>query len=350
MLKVVGMGGMLIVGQILSLTAKVAVAVFLLRAYRHSGRVSSVYLGIAWLVSAVVVLMDAVGMETFVAVFYAFFSAILFYGSLLFLIEEGQLSLKRPWIWALPPIVGAAYGLILGTGWESRVGISYGVSAFYVLLAGITIASAEADFPTARKAGIALALFGLHEMDYPILRDVQWFAPIGFALGALLTVLSAYLMARMVLSDRFIGRKPTIEVKPGVRLLARRDYEEVVKGLKDYPVLAFLREPAPFPAWRGYMLTAVSGEMKIHPTNLARISEIVSRYLREASAQGITGVVVIDGIEFLVTYNGLQPVLKFLATLRDMALVNRALLLVFVEEGAWNPKELSMLKRIFASD
>ncbi|MEO2151497.1 MAG: DUF835 domain-containing protein [Thermococcus sp.] len=344
------MESLLLLGQMLSLTAKIVVTVFLLRAYRISERFSSLHLGIAWLVSAVVVLMDAFGQETFVVIFYALFSAVLFYGSLLFLIEEGQVSLKRPWMWALPPIVGTVYGLLLGNGWDSRVGISYGVSAFYVFLAGVTIASAEADFPTARKAGTALALFGLHEMDYPILRDVSWFAPIGFTVGAFLTLLSAYLMARMVLSERFIGRKPTVEVKPGVRLLTRENYGSVVDGLKDYPVLAFLREPAPYPAWTGYMLTAVSGEMKIHPTNLARISEIVSRYLREASSQGVTGVVVIDGVEFLVTYNGLQPVLKFLATLRDMALVNRALLLVFIEEGAWNPKELSMLRRIFASE
>ncbi|WP_099209721.1 DUF835 domain-containing protein [Thermococcus henrietii] len=344
------MGVMLIAGQLLSLFAKVAVAAFLLKAYLHSGRRSPIYLAIAWLVSAVVVLMDTLDMETLVAVFYALFSAVLFYGSLLFLIEEGQVSLKRPWIWALPPIVGTIYSLLLGSGWESRVGVSYGISAFYVFLAGVTIASAEADFPTARRAGIALALFGLHEMDYPVLRDVQWFAPIGFALGAFLTVLSAYLMAKMVLSERFIGSKPAVEVKPGVRLLTRRDYERVVTHLKDYPVLAFLREPNTFPAWTGYMLTAVTGDMRIHPTNLARMSEIVSRYLREASAQDVTGVVVIDGVEFLVTYNGLQPVLKFLATLRDMALVNRALLLVFIEEGAWNPKELSMLKRIFAGE
>jgi len=334
----------------LSLTAKVAVAVLLLRAYRISGRTSALHLGLAWLFSAVVVLMDALGHEILVVVFYAVFSAVLFYGSLRFLIEEGQVVLKRPWMWALPPVIGAFYGLLLSNGWESTVGIPYGVSAFYVFLAGVTIASAEGDFPTARRAGIALALFGLHEMDYPVLRDVQWFAPIGFTLGAILTVLSAYMMARMVLSERFIGTKPTVEVKPGVRLLTRKNYERVVEGLKDYPVLAFLREPAPFPAWTGYMLTAVSGEMRIHPTNLARMSEIVSRYLREASAQDVTGVVVIDGVEFLVTYNGLQPVLKFLATLRDMALVNNALLLVFVEESAWNPKELSMLKRIFAGE
>jgi hypothetical protein len=294
--------------------------------------------------------MDAFRQETFVVVFYALFSAVLFYGSLLFLIEEGQVSLRMHWVWALPPIVGTMYGLLLGNSWESRVGIPYGISAFYVFLAGVTIASAEEDFPTARRAGVALALFGLHEMNYPILREVEWFAPIGFTLGALLTVLSAYLMARMVLSERFIQKRPSITVEPGIRFVNSEDYDKVIDSLREYPVLAFLRKPVEFPAWTVYMITAIGGEMNVHPTNLARMSELVSRYLKEATSRGITGVIVLDGLEFLVTYNGLQPVLKFLATLRDMTLINRALLLVFVEEYAWNSKELSMLRRILVGE
>ena len=340
----------LLLGQLLSLTAKIAVALFLLRAYKISERSSALYLGVAWLVSAVVVLMDVFGKETLVVLLYTLFSAVLFYGSLLFLMEEGQIFLKRSWIWALPPLVGTVYGLLLGNSWESRVGIPYGISAFYVFLAGVMITSAEGDFPTARRAGLALSLFGLHEMDYPLLRGVSWFAPIGFTLGALLTVLSACLMAKMVVSERFIRKRPRITVKPGIRFLDSGDYDEITASLKDYPVLAFLRKPVEFPAWTVYMIPAVGGEMRVHPTNLARMGELISRYLKEASSRGITGVVVLDGLEFLVTYNGLQPVLKFLATLRDMVLVNNALLIVFVDEKSWTPKELSMLKRILVPE
>ncbi|WP_297074040.1 DUF835 domain-containing protein [Thermococcus sp.] len=341
------MKSLLLAGQVLSLTAKVIVAFFLFRAYRVSGRLSSFHLGVGWVISAIVVLMDVLRMEAFVVVFYALFSSILFYGSLLFLIEEGQIAFKRPWILGLTPFFGAFYGLLLGNTWESRVGIPYGIAAFYVFLAGIMISSTERNFPTARNAGIALALFGLHEMDYPVLRGVEWFAPIGFTLGAILTVLSAYLMARMVLSERFIRKKPKITVEPGIRLITSDDYRNVIESLKEYPVLAFLRKPVEFPTWTVYMITAVGGEMKVHPTNLPRISELVSRYLKEASSRGITGVVVLDGLEFLVTYNGLQPVLKFLATLRDMAFVNNALLVVVLDEGSWDERERAMLRRIF---
>ena len=341
------MEDLLIAGQILSLSAKLIVTGLLLRAYLISKRRSALYLGIAWMVSALVVLMDFLQNETLIVTLYALFSAILFYGSVLFLIEEGQASIKMPWIWALPPLVGTFYGIILSTEWSSRVGIPYGISAFYVFLTGSALALTESDFPTARKAGISLSLFGLHEMDYPLLRGVKWFAPIGFTLGAILTVLSAYYMARMVLSESFIKRKPTIKVEPGIRLITSQDYKDIADSLKEYPVLAFLRKPVEFPAWTVYMITSISGEMRVHPTNLARMSELASRYLKEASSSGITGVIVLDGLEFLVTYNGIQPVLKFLATLRDIVLVNNALLIVVLDEESWGEKELAMLKRIF---
>ncbi len=346
--SVVKVKSMLLASQLLSLTAKIGVAVFLIRAYYISRRRSSFYLGIAWLISAVVILMDALGAGDEIVIFYALFSSVLAYGSLLFIIEERHFSLSphKHWIWILPPIAGAIYGLILGNSWESRVGIPYGLSAFYVFLAGVTIASVETDFPTARIAGIALALFGIHEMDYPVLRRVEWFAPIGFTLGAFLTVLSAYFMARMVTSERFIKKRPTVTVEPGVMLINSREYGKILESLREYPVLAFLRKPVEFPAWKVYMITTVEEKMTVHPRNLAKMSELVSRYLNEANSKGVTGVVILDGLEFLIIHNGLQPVLRFLATLRDMAIVKRALLIVVLEEYSWNPKELAILRRV----
>lgn len=45
----------------------------------------------------------------------------------------------------------------------------------------------------------ALALSGLHWLDYPLLRPVEWFAPIGFALCAILAVVINSLLAAMIL-------------------------------------------------------------------------------------------------------------------------------------------------------
>ncbi len=51
----------------------------------------------------------------------------------------------------------------------------------------------------ARIAGWVFVLWGLHMLNYPFLREVEWFAPAGFALGALF----AYLVAFAVLIAHF---------------------------------------------------------------------------------------------------------------------------------------------------
>src|SRR5664279_3536107 len=42
-----------------------------------------------------------------------------------------------------------------------------------------------------RLAGIAFLAWGIHKADYPVMRSVEWFSPIGFILGSGLQVLVA---------------------------------------------------------------------------------------------------------------------------------------------------------------
>lgn len=42
-----------------------------------------------------------------------------------------------------------------------------------------------------RAVGVILIIWGLHKMDYPFLRTVDWFAPIGYLIGAVCAVLTA---------------------------------------------------------------------------------------------------------------------------------------------------------------
>lgn len=48
---------------------------------------------------------------------------------------------------------------------------------------------------------ISLFISGVHWLDYPLLRPVEWFAPVGFALCALLAVVINSLLAVMILSQ-----------------------------------------------------------------------------------------------------------------------------------------------------
>ena len=47
---------------------------------------------------------------------------------------------------------------------------------------------------------IAFTLWGLHKFDYPFLRSVEWFAPIGFSIGQILTMLLAVSLIMLALT------------------------------------------------------------------------------------------------------------------------------------------------------
>ena len=340
---------LLIVGQALSLSAKFAVSAVLLMVYIQSRRKSAFIWAIAWLVAAMSIMADALGILQFAALTEATSSSLLFLGSLVFLSEELGKNVRYPSLWAAPPLIAAAYGIFLGNNWNSVVGIPYGVSAFFIVLSGVLIvASIDPKFKSAKRAAFALGILGAHKMDYPFLRTVTWFAPMGFAIGAALTVVAAYFMARMVLSSEFMNLAGTIrfEIDPGIELVSSSEYRKVKEDLKGYPVLAFIRELTPPDEWKAYFLTSLPGRDTIAPTNLPRILELSGRYLREAEMRGVTGVVVIDGIEYLVIHNGTTAVTKFLGTLRDLVILRDGRLIVVVDETALEKKDYLTIKRV----
>lgn len=56
---------------------------------------------------------------------------------------------------------------------------------------GIVLARSEVAGRFGRLAGLVLVAWGVHRLDYPLLREVAWFAPIGFSLATLLEQLTA---------------------------------------------------------------------------------------------------------------------------------------------------------------
>ncbi|ASJ11715.1 DUF835 domain-containing protein [Thermococcus thioreducens] len=339
----------LLLGQFFSLSAKLVVSAVLLTVYIKSRRRSAVVWAFAWLVAAMSIAADALGVLQLVSLTEATFSSLLFLGSLAFLSEELGRPVRYQTLWAAPPLVTAMYGILLGNDWSSVVGIPYGVAAFFIVLTGIMIITTiNSAFTNARRTAFSLCLLGLHKMDYPFLRDVEWFAPLGFVLGAILTVFSAYFMAKMVLSREFthLGGEIKITVKPGIELVASREYKRIKEDLNGYPVLAFIRELSVPDKWKAYFLTSLPGKDTIPPTNLPRILELSGRYLQEAETRGITGVVLIDGIEYLIIHNGMTAVTKFIGTLRDLVILRDGRLIVVADEKALDRKDYLTIKRV----
>ena len=86
-------------------------------------------------------------------------------------------------------IIGASFSTLLFTAYTIPsffyVGIIYGA-------AGVTlIRSRFGSFTGVRILAITLILWGIHKIDYPFLRPVEWFAPWGYLIGAAAAVITA---------------------------------------------------------------------------------------------------------------------------------------------------------------
>ena len=69
----------------------------------------------------------------------------------------------------------------------------YAVAGGALLVAGVAMLRTRREEATvgARLIGVALVAWGLHKLDYPWLRPLEWFAPLGFLLSEFLAMLAA---------------------------------------------------------------------------------------------------------------------------------------------------------------
>ena len=157
-------------------------------------------------------------------------------------------------------------------------------------------------------------------------------------------------MIKFVFTEEFIKvEKPPVEINftPGVMMVSPEDYSKIKEMLKEVPALAFVRDLNVPEAWNAFFITNTGkGSSSIPPTNLARILDMATRYLREANEKGVTGVIVVDCPEYLKAYNRFETLAKFLASLKDSAVLHNGVLVLITDEGAWEKREFEMLKRI----
>ncbi|MBW7858167.1 MAG: EAL domain-containing protein [Leptonema sp. (in: Bacteria)] len=140
---------------------------------------------------------------------------------------------KRPI--SKPLIITLSIGSVVWTAF----GI-YGYSNFYLLtiplyfVSGIIlIFTGVVIYRRHRKAGgisttwvaLAFILWGLHKFDYPFLRKVEWFAPIGFSIGQILTMLLTVSLIMLALIY-----KTNKSNKQAMRLRYYTDYD-ILTGL-----------------------------------------------------------------------------------------------------------------------
>ena len=88
-------------------------------------------------------------------------------------------------------------------------------------------------------------------------------------------------------------------------------------------------------------LTESPGERRVAPTSLAVLTDTVIRFMETNP----NSIVLMEGIEYIMTFNEFRKVLRSLDSLNEIAWITKARLLVAVHPKAFDDKDLAMLER-----
>jgi len=116
----------------------------------------------------------------------------------------------------------------------------------------------------------------------------------------------------------------------GLFVVSRRSQDEWEKEFEIKPTKYF---------W----LSRVEGLNSVSPSSLHVILEEAVKFMKIMR----NSIIYIEGIEYLILYNDFKSVAKFLFTLRDYAIVEKSLLLIFVSPDVLEKSHYSILRREF---
>lgn len=88
-------------------------------------------------------------------------------------------------------------------------------------------------------------------------------------------------------------------------------------------------------------LTESPGDRRVAPTSLAVLTDTLIRFMESNP----NSIVLMEGIEYMMTFNEFKKVLRSLDSLNETAWITKARLLVAVHPRAFDDKDLAMLER-----
>jgi hypothetical protein len=88
-------------------------------------------------------------------------------------------------------------------------------------------------------------------------------------------------------------------------------------------------------------LTRENSPDSIDPLSLAKLTHKVKEFIQEEEG----GIVLLDGLEYLILQNDFETTLRFIQALNDLIILNKATLIVPVDTSALSVKELSLLEK-----
>jgi CheY-like chemotaxis protein len=88
-------------------------------------------------------------------------------------------------------------------------------------------------------------------------------------------------------------------------------------------------------------LSKTSGENNLSPTDLGMLRHTVVEYIDKSGG----GIVLLDGLEYLITNNGFPLVLKYLDDINESVMMSKSGVIIPVDPRTLEEKELALLER-----
>ncbi len=95
--------------------------------------------------------------------------------------------------------------------------------------------------------------------------------------------------------------------------------------------------------WIAKSTKAASGVLSLEPTRLMKIHNTISDFVKATKG----AVVILDGLEYLITENGFSPVMKAIQLTNEEVAMNGAFLLVPIDPRTLETQQLGYLEREF---
>jgi isoleucyl-tRNA synthetase len=205
----------------------------------------------------------------------------------------------------------------------------------------------------------------IYEAGYLSTQSVKSAAPRDLAKAAGITETAA-----AVIIDHFMSmpeeapvKPPVAEVKPAAAIkdlersfsyLVEEDKPEtsyvlflnaMKKGMKGYCITrnypAKIRSKFDLKDTPVIWLSNVGRENTIRPKDLEKLSLSLEQFLSQAGG----GIVLLDGLEYLITNNNFITVLRLIQSLRDQVAINQSILLMAVNRSTLESHQLNLLER-----
>lgn len=81
----------------------------------------------------------------------------------------------------------------------------------------------------------------------------------------------------------------------------------------------------------------------VNPTNISMVHMAIMDFIRQTPR----GIITLEGVEYLISNNGFDPILRLLHALNDKVTVSDCILLVTMDEQTLAPREMRILEKDF---